>query len=120
MVAQLDKNLAHYAAIIKKEVGIDVEMMPGAGAAGGLGAGLLAFTKAQLRPGIDIVVEVNQLEEKIKAADFVFTGEGGMDFQTKFGKAPYGVSRLAKKYQNRFSLVLAISAKMWMSSMKKG
>lgn len=64
MVAQLDKNLAHYAAIIKKEVGIDVEMMPGAGAAGGLGAGLLAFTKAQLRPGIDIVVEVNQLEEK--------------------------------------------------------
>lgn len=50
MVAQLDKNLAHYAAIIKKEVGIDVEMMPGAGAAGGLGAGLLAFTKAQLRP----------------------------------------------------------------------
>lgn len=95
-------------------------MMPGAGAAGGLGAGLLAFTKAQLRPGIDIVVEVNQLEEKIKAADYVFTGEGGMDFQTKFGKAPYGVSRLAKKYQNRFSLVLAISAKMWMSSMKKG
>ena len=47
-----------------KRVGIDVEMMPGAGAAGGLGAGLLAFTKAQLRPGIDIVVEVNQLEEK--------------------------------------------------------
>ena len=83
MVAQLDKNLAHYAAIIKKEVGIDVEMMPGAGAAGGLGAGLLAFTKAQLRPGIDIV----------------FTGEGGMDLQTKFGKAPYCVSRLAKKYQ---------------------
>ena len=94
-------------------------MMRGAGAAGGLGAGLLAFTKAQLRRGIDIVVEVNQLEEKIKAADYVFTGEGGMDFQTKFGKAPYGVSRLAK-YQNRFSLVLAISAKMWMSSMKKG
>ena len=59
---------------------------------------------------------MNQLEEKIKAADYVFTGEGGMDFQTKFGKAPYGVSRLAKKYQNRFSLVLAISAKMWMSS----
>ena len=86
MVAQLDKNLAHYAAIIKKEVGIDVEMMPGAGAAGGLGAGLLAFTKAQLRSGIDIVVEVNQLEEKIKAADYVFTGEGGMDFQTKFQK----------------------------------
>ncbi|MGH2173962.1 glycerate kinase, partial [Enterococcus faecalis] len=66
MVAQLDKNLAHDAAIIKKEIGIDGEMMPGAGAAGGLGAGLLAFTKAQLRPGIDIVVEVNQLEEKIK------------------------------------------------------
>ncbi|MGT2934187.1 glycerate kinase family protein [Streptococcus catagoni] len=99
MVVQLDKNLAHYAEIIRKDLQMDIENYPGAGAAGGLGAGLLAFTKAKLRSGIDIVVEVNQLEEKIKEADYVFTGEGGMDFQTKFGKVPYGVSQLAKKYE---------------------
>ncbi len=69
-------------------------MMPGAGAAGGLGAGLLAFTKAQLRPGIDIVVEVNQLEEKIKAADYVFTGEGGMRIFKQNSAKPLMASRV--------------------------
>lgn len=60
---------------------------------------MLAFTNATLRPGIDIVIEINQLEEQIAEADFIFTGEGGMDFQTKFGKAPYGVAKVAKQYQ---------------------
>lgn len=98
MIEQLDKNLTHYAAVIKKECDIDIEKTPGAGAAGGLGAGLLAFTKANLRPGIDSVVEVTHLEAAIQKADIVFTGEGGLNFQTKFGKVPYGVAQIAKKY----------------------
>lgn len=99
MVQQLDSNLKHYAHIIQKDVQMSIEHQPGSGAAGGLGAGLLAFTNATLRPGIDIVIETNNLEEQIANADFIFTGEGGMDFQTKFGKAPYGVAKIAKQYQ---------------------
>lgn len=99
MVKQLDLNLAHYGEIIQRDLNLAVTDLPGAGAAGGLGAGLLAFTFAKLRPGIELVIEVTELEEKIAQADFVFTGEGGMDFQTKFGKAPYGVAKVAKKYQ---------------------
>lgn len=98
MVQQLDQNLAHYAQVIRQDLGIEIEHVPGAGAAGGLGAGLLAFTNSKLRAGIDVVTEVTGLEEYIKTANFVFTGEGGMDYQTKFGKAPYGVAKVGKKY----------------------
>lgn len=98
IVSILDDNLAHYGSIIKRDLGLDVADIPGAGAAGGLGAGLLAFTGARLERGVDIVIEILDLENHIKDADFVFTGEGGMDFQTKFGKTPYGVARLAKAY----------------------
>ncbi|MHC5250396.1 glycerate kinase family protein [Enterococcus sp. LJL90] len=98
MVRLLDQNLAHYAQVIRQDLGIEIEHIPGAGAAGGLGAGLLAFTNSKLRSGIDLVTEVTGLEEYIKTADFVFTGEGGMDYQTKFGKAPYGVAKVGKKY----------------------
>lgn len=71
--------------------------MAGAGAAGGLGAGLLAFTSAKLQQGIDIVIQFTGLAEKILGADVVFTGEGGIDYQTKFGKTPYGVAQITKK-----------------------
>lgn len=99
MVKELDANLAHYAAIIKKDLAIAIEEQPGAGAAGGLGAGLLVFAQAKMRSGVDLVIELTQLEEAIRQADYIFTGEGGMDFQTKFGKAPYGVAKIAKKHQ---------------------
>ena len=98
MVKNLDNNLKHYAELIRKDVKVDVENIPGAGAAGGLGAGLMAFLNAELRKGIDIVVEYSKLEEKIKGADFVITGEGSIDSQTRFGKTPYGVVSVAKKY----------------------
>lgn len=98
MVKTLDNNLKHYAELIRKDVKVDVENIPGAGAAGGLGAGLMAFLNAELRKGIDIVVEYSKLEEKIKGADFVITGEGSIDSQTRFGKTPYGVVSVAKKY----------------------
>ncbi|NJJ41219.1 glycerate kinase [Paenibacillus apii] len=97
MVRRLDANLAHYAEIVKRQLQKDVQDIPGAGAAGGLGAGLLIFTQAVLRKGIGIVVEYTGLKEKLADADFVFTGEGGIDFQTKFGKTPYGVARAAKE-----------------------
>ncbi|WP_342416053.1 glycerate kinase [Paenibacillus sp. FSL R10-2782] len=97
MVQQLDANLAHYADVVKRQLGKDVRDLPGAGAAGGLGAGLLIFTQAALQKGIEIVIEYTGLKQKLANADIVFTGEGGIDFQTKFGKTPYGVAQAAKQ-----------------------
>lgn len=98
IVELLDKNLKHYAKIIKKDLQKDIENIPGAGAAGGLGGGLMAFLSAKLKKGVDLVIKYTHLEEKLKNADFVFTGEGAIDYQTKFGKTPYGVASVAKKY----------------------
>ena len=91
---ELDENLSHYAKII----GQNIAQTPGSGAAGGLGAGLLAFTHAKIYPGVKLVANEVHLAEKIKETDYVFTGEGGTDFQTQFGKTPYGVAQIAKKY----------------------
>jgi glycerate kinase len=71
---------------------------PGAGAAGGLGAGLMAFLNGNLKKGIEMVIEYAGLEEKVKDADMVWTGEGSIDFQTQYGKTPLGVAAVAKKY----------------------
>ena len=98
MVALLDRNLAHYAAVVSQQLGKDVATLPGAGAAGGLGAGLMAFTPCTLRKGIDIVVEYSGLSDKMAGADFCFTGEGRIDSQTRFGKTPYGVARIASQH----------------------
>ena len=98
MVEKLENNLQHYAKIVKRDLNKEVALVSGAGAAGGLGAGLIAFTTCEMRRGIDLAIEVTKLEEKIRDADYVFTGEGGTDFQTKFGKTPYGVAKLGKKY----------------------
>ena len=98
MVSLLDNNLKHYANIIKEKIGMDVLEVPGAGAAGGLGAGLMAFLNGTLKKGIEIVIEYSGLEEKVKEADMVWTGEGSIDFQTQYGKTPLGVATIAKKY----------------------
>lgn len=98
MVALLDNNLKHYARIVAQASGTDVEFVPGAGAAGGMGAALLAFMKAELHSGIDIVIEALGLESSIAAADLVITGEGRLDSQTINGKVPVGVARMAKRY----------------------
>jgi glycerate kinase len=98
MIQQLNKDLTRYAEIIQRDIGTVVATVPGAGAAGGLGAGLMAFLGAKLRPGVDIVLEASRLEEKLKGADLVITGEGKLDRQTAFGKAPIGVAKLAKKH----------------------
>lgn len=96
MIKVLDRNLLLYSKIIEKDLGIKVDDIPGAGAAGGLGAGLLALG-ANLKKGIDIVIEASELEKKIVGADIVITGEGSIDGQTRFGKTPYGVVMVAKK-----------------------
>lgn len=97
MVKTLDKNLHHFSREILAAGGPDVENIPGAGAAGGLGAGLLAFTSAHMRRGVNLVIEASHLQDKAKGANFVFTGEGSIDYQTKFGKVPYGVARAIKE-----------------------
>lgn len=97
MVQVLDANLSHYTDVVKQQLHKDIRDVPGAGAAGGLGAGLLIFTQSVLRKGIEIIIEYTGLRDKLLHADVVFTGEGGIDFQTKFGKTPYGVARAAKE-----------------------
>lgn len=98
MVTLLDDGLRHFAKIAKSTTGKDVAEYPGAGAAGGLGAGLLFFTNAKLRPGVEIILETTGFDQLVKQAQLVITGEGRTDFQTAFGKAPVGVARVAKKY----------------------
>lgn len=98
MVDELDTALKHYARIARKITNKDIAELPGAGAAGGLGAGLLFFTSAQLRPGVEIVLEATNFVNIVKEANLVITGEGNTDFQTSFGKAPVGVAKIAKQF----------------------
>jgi len=98
VVKVLDQNLAHYAEVMKAQLGKEIAHVEGAGAAGGLGAGLMAFLNAQLKKGVDLVIEYTGLEESVQGADYVFTGEGSIDGQTLFGKTPYGVAKIAEKY----------------------
>ncbi|MHA7109752.1 glycerate kinase [Sunxiuqinia elliptica] len=98
MVEKLDENLQHLANCIEKDLDKTILDLAGGGAAGGLGAGLVAFAHAELSLGFDIVKEQTQLEKAIQQADFIITGEGKMDVQTKQGKTPWGVAQLAKKH----------------------
>jgi glycerate kinase len=98
MVKELDAALACYAEVAREATGRDVANQAGAGAAGGLGAGLLFFTPARLRPGVAIVLETTGFDALVKEADLVITGEGRTDFQTAMGKAPVGVAAAAKRY----------------------
>lgn len=98
MIEILERNLAHFAKIIERDLGKRVHDIPGAGAAGGLGAGLLAFLPCSLRKGIEIVMEASGLEKEVRDADLLITGEGKIDSQTAFGKTPAGVAGAAKKY----------------------
>ncbi len=96
IVAELDAALGRFAEYAQQVTGRDVAGLPGAGAAGGLGAGLMFFTRAQLKPGIEIVLDTVNFSTVVKDADYVITGEGRTDFQTAFGKAPVGVAKVAK------------------------
>lgn len=106
MVEVLDKNLEHYGKLLEKYFNKKIIDVPGSGAAGGLGAGLMAFLNAQLKNGIEIIIETLKLEEKIKEADIVISGEGKIDFQTAFGKTISGIAKLCKKH-NKPLIVIA-------------
>lgn len=95
-VLLLDRALRHLAAVVHRDLGIDVRDLPGAGAAGGLGAGLAAFLGARLRPGVQVVMEAVGLGRRIRAADLVLTGEGAFDESSLRGKVPAGVLALSR------------------------
>ena len=95
IVADLDRGLRRVAEVVKRDLRKDVAEMPGAGAAGGLGAGLVAFCGARLERGVKIVIDTVGLREKMQGCDLCLTGEGRIDFQTAFGKTPKGVADVA-------------------------
>ncbi len=97
-VEELDRGLARLAGVIRESLGVDVLGFPGAGAAGGLGAGLVAFCGARMAGGARLVAELTLLEGKIEGADLVLTGEGSFDSQTARGKTPAGVIEAARKH----------------------
>ena len=105
-VKELDRNLLHLSRLILNALHIDIANLPAGGAAGGMGAGIVAFLKGELIPGFDLVSRVTGLEECIDWADLVITGEGKMDAQTAFGKTPAGVARMASA---RKKLVIAFT-----------
>ena len=97
MVEELDAALLHFAHVAGRDLGADVNDVPGSGAAGGLGGGIMAFLGGSLRPGVDIVLDTVGLDSHLDGADLVITGEGCMDFQTVYNKTPIGVARLARR-----------------------
>jgi len=96
-VSVLDAALRHFAAVVHRDLGIDLRDLPGAGAAGGLGGGLIAFLGARLRPGVQVVMDAVHLRERMEGADLVVTGEGRFDEQSLRGKAPSGVLQAARE-----------------------
>ena len=96
MIETLDRNLAHFASIVERDMGIAIKDLPGSGAAGGLGGGLVAFAQGKLAPGIDLVIKAVDLESRLQHADLCLTGEGSIDGQSAFGKTAVGVARLAR------------------------
>tara|TARA_R110002049_G_scaffold9962_2_gene49672 strand:- start:46821 stop:47960 length:1140 start_codon:yes stop_codon:yes gene_type:complete len=105
----LDKNLAHFADVIKSDLNIDIANVPGAGAAGGTGAALMAFMNGKLEQGIGLILDTLEMESFIKKADLVFTGEGKIDKQTLYGKTISGIAKMAKKHDVP---VIVITGKM--------
>lgn len=97
MVARLDRNLERLAAVAQRDLGIPIRDLPGAGAAGGLGAGLVAFANGRLRRGVELVIEAVDLDQKLVDADLCLTGEGSLDGQSRFGKTAIGVATVAHR-----------------------
>ncbi len=94
---EFEAALAHLAEVVRRDLHLDLATSPGAGAAGGLGFGLMTFCRATMRPGFDLVAEVTELEDAVREADLVITGEGSVDAQTLHGKGPAGVADMARR-----------------------
>jgi glycerate kinase len=106
----LERSLARLADVVSRDLGCDFREAPGAGAAGGLGFGLMSFCGATVRPGFDVVAEVVELRAAIERADVVITGEGRLDEQTLEGKVPAGVARLAREAGKRVFAIVGVSS----------
>lgn len=98
-LAKIDRGMQHYEELLAATFHRPIGNLPGAGAAGGLGAGLVAFTNAQIKPGITTILQLLEIETAIATADLVITGEGSLDSQSLRGKVPVGIAALAKKHQ---------------------
>ena len=96
MITRLDQALSHYAEILKRDLGRDLKDVPGAGAAGGLSTGLMAFLNAALRPGVDLVADAIGFSSRLQGADLVITGEGQLDGQSSYGKTIMGIGTRAQ------------------------
>jgi glycerate kinase len=99
MAKKLDNNMRYLADKISEILDINIQNIKGAGAAGGLAGGLMAFLKAELKPGFEVIKDIINLEKEIRKADIVITGEGRMDYQTQFGKVPFGIARIAARHK---------------------
>jgi len=97
MVAELDAALTRFADVVERSIGRGVRDVPGAGAAGGLGAGMLAFLDARLRSGAEIVLEAAGFADRVRSADLVITGEGRVDSQSAYGKLTQAVAEAARR-----------------------
>ncbi len=97
MIESLDAALLHFAEVVKRDIGVEINDVPGAGAAGGLGGGMIAFANGELRAGVDIVLDTVRLDDYLTGCNLVITGEGSMDHSTIYNKAPVGVAERAKR-----------------------
>ena len=98
IIADLDRNLAHYAQVVARDLGPEIRDLAGAGAAGGLGGGLVAFASGRLEPGVALVIDAVDLARRLRGADLCLTGEGAIDASSAFGKTAVGVARLARSF----------------------
>jgi glycerate kinase len=96
MVETLDRNLGHFATVVERDLACSIRDLPGAGAAGGLGGGLVAFASGRLEPGVSLVIRTLDLADRLRGADLCLTGEGSIDASSAFGKTAVGVARLAR------------------------
>lgn len=101
MIKELDENLKYFASIVQKDTNKKFDDLAGAGAAGGLGFGFLAFLNSELKPGIDLILELTNFEEKLKRVDLVITGEGKIDNQSSMGKVLSGIGKLCLKHNKK-------------------
>lgn len=97
-IMELDCHLKRFAELVEQKLGVNIQAIPGAGAAGGLGGAFAGVLKADMQSGIEMVLHYTKADEKMKHADLVFTGEGSLDSQSIYGKVPVGVAKLAKKH----------------------
>jgi glycerate kinase len=116
----LDNNLSHFADVVRDQLGSDIRDIPGAGAAGGLGGGVMAFLNAELESGFEIINRQTNLSSLMKDADLVMTGEGRIDDQTALGKAPFGVAQIASRMGIPVIAIAGILGENYQSLFKKG